>query len=79
VGFRGVLFGLLSVAVGCCGKLNGIKNGPLYSLITILTYFSTSLYTTRCIKQQSLSGSIGVCAVRVRVLFIVAERWCFVP
>ena len=54
------------------------KNAPFYSLITILTYFSTYLYTTRFIKQHSLSGSIGVCAVRVGVLFIVTERWCFV-
>jgi hypothetical protein len=68
-------FGLLLVDVV---SQMAAKNAPFYSLITILTYFSTSLYTTRFIKQQSLFGSIGVCAVRVGVPFVVAEWWCFV-
>jgi hypothetical protein len=70
-------FGLLSVAVV---SQIAAENASFYSLITMLTYFSTSLYTTRFkfIKPQSLSGSIGVCAVRVGVPFVVAERWCFV-
>ena len=42
VGFSGVLYGLLSVAVV---SQMAAKNALFYSVITILTYFSTFLYT----------------------------------
>ena len=64
---------LLSVAV-VVSQIT-VKNVPFYLFITILTYFSTSLHANRYIKQQSRSGLIGVCAVRVGFLFVVAERW----